>query len=135
MIAPHDPSNRDQAGSWTWRIASLSIIGISLLLGAQIQNKVLLEPDVGWLIRSVRLMLDGQRFGIDIFEPNLPVVWYLCMPAALGVEWLGMTEVNAIRLWIWFLAGTSLLVAWACLNHSADRDHGRTGHHFGQQVE
>lgn len=94
---------------------------ISLLLGAHIQSKVLLGPDVGWLIRSVRMMLAGQRFGVDIFEPNLPVMWYLCMPAALGVELFGLTEVDAIRLWIWILAGTSLFVAWACLNYSTDR--------------
>lgn len=123
MIAPHDPSNRGQAGSWTWRVTSLSVVGISLLLGAEIQSKVLLGPDVGWLIRSVRLMLAGHRFGVDIFEPNLPVTWYLCLPAAWGIELFGLTEVDAIRLWIWILAGTSLLVAWACLNHSTDRSY------------
>lgn len=122
-MAPQVPSNCEQAGPRAWHIASLSAIAIPLLLGAHIQSKVLLGPDVGWLIRSVRLMSAGHRFGVDIFEPNLPAMWYLCMPAAWGVELFGLMEVDAIRIWIWILTCASLLVVWACLKHSADRSY------------
>ena len=101
----------------------MAAVAISLTVGVLIQEQVLLSSDVGWLIRSVRLMLEGQRFGVELFEPNLPVMWYLCLPAALGVEYLGLSEVTAIRAWIWILAGLSLMVARACVLNSHDRDH------------
>ncbi|MGH8250241.1 MAG: hypothetical protein ACREVI_06015 [Steroidobacteraceae bacterium] len=110
-------------GVSAWRMVSLGIIFLSLLGGAWIQSKVTLGADIGWLIRSVRLMFEGQRFGVDIFEPNLPVTWYLCMPAAWMVEYLGLGEVSAIRLWIWIVAGISLLVARACIIRSGDRSY------------
>ena len=105
------------------RAATLAAVAISLTAGVLIQEQVLLSSDVGWLIRSVRLMLEGQRFGVELFEPNLPVMWFLCLPAALAVEYLGIPEVTAIRAWIWTLAGLSLLVARACVLNSPERDH------------
>lgn len=108
---------------FAFRVATLAAIALSLAAGAWLQEQVLLSSDVGWLIRSVRLMLEGQRFGVELFEPNLPVTWYLCLPAALAVEYLGLPEVTAIRAWIWTLAGLALLATRACVLHAGDRDH------------
>ncbi len=103
------------------RCASLSVIAIALLCGAWLQTEVMLGPDAGWLIRSAGLMLDGERFGIGIFEPNLPVAWYLCLPAAWAVDFFGLHEIEAIRLWVWALAAVSLLIARACIVQAAER--------------
>lgn len=98
-----------------WRMASILAIAVAIGWGAWIQNAVLLGSDLGWLMRSVRLMSEGQRFGVEIFEANLPVTWYLCRPAAWALDAFGLSEVTAIRLWIWFVAGVSLLTARACI--------------------
>ncbi len=120
-VAINNPSSRDELRVPAWRATSLSAIVLCLLCGAYIQNEVLLGSDVGWFIRSIRLMFDGQRFGVEIFEPNLPVAWYLCMPAAWLVEYCGLTEVSAIRLWVWIIAAFSLLLAHACIIRSTYR--------------
>lgn len=99
----------------TARLATALIVALSLAAGALVQAQVQLGPDLGWLVRSARLLLAGRQFGIDIFEPNLPVAWYLSMPAALAVEHLGIAEVTALRAWTWVLAGLGLLTARACL--------------------
>jgi hypothetical protein len=109
-----------QSVSMVWRISSIAVIALALAWGAWIQDAVLLGSDVGWLIRSVRLMSEGQRFGVEIFEANLPVTWYLCRPAAWAIDAFGISEVAAIRLWIWTVAGVSLLVARACILHAGD---------------
>jgi len=97
------------------RLASAAVVLLALAAGIWLQAQVLLGPDVGWLIRSVRLMANGAQFGAQVFEPNLPVAWYLCRPAAWAVEYFGLTEVNAIRLWVWLLAAAALFAARACL--------------------
>jgi len=104
-------------------MASFLIIAVAITFGAWIQDAVLLGSDLGWLMRSVRLMSEGQRFGVDIFEANLPVTWYLCLPAAWAVDIFGLSEVTAIRLWIWIVAGVSLLVARACNLQAGDRSY------------
>jgi hypothetical protein len=104
-----------------WHIVGLTAIVLSLVYGAYLQSEVLLGSDVGWLIRSVGLMFDGQRFGADIFELNFPVMWYLCMPAAWGIEYLGLTEVSAIRLWVWVMAAASLLLTHVYITPASER--------------
>ena len=101
---------------WPWLAgAALSVAFGALLFGAYLQSHVLLSSDVGWLIRSVRLMADGERFGSDLFELNLPVAWFLCLPAAFLVSHLQLDEVTAIRCWIWMLTAVALLATWACM--------------------
>lgn len=103
-----------------WRVSSVGAIALAIAWGAWIQDSVQLGSDVGWLVRSVRLMFEGQRFGVEIFEANLPVTWYLCLPAAWAIDAFGISEVTAIRLWIWTVAGVSLLAARACILRAGD---------------
>ncbi|MGQ0384615.1 MAG: hypothetical protein ACT4UP_08060 [Gammaproteobacteria bacterium] len=107
---------------WPARLASLGVGAGALLLGAWLQGQVLLSSDVGWLIRSVRLMAEGQRFGSELFELNLPIVWYLCLPAAWLVTNFDLGEVEAIRAWIWVLIAASLLVTRVCVLASSRRN-------------
>lgn len=104
----------------TARWATALVVALAIAVGALLQAQVQLGPDLGWLLRSARLMLEGRRFGVDIFEPNLPVAWYLSMPAALAVDHLGIAEVTAIRAWTWVLAGIGLVTARACLLGAGD---------------
>ena len=54
-----------------------------LLTALLVQIPVVLNADVGWLLTVNEKILDGRKFGVDLFESNPPLSVYMYMPAAM----------------------------------------------------
>ena len=89
------------------------VILLATLLGHAIQSSVHLNHDVSWIAHSARWLLEGRRFGVEVIDPNPPLIWWLSMPAALLVRWQVLDEPMAIRLlfWLYFVASAAIFVA------------------------
>lgn len=117
MQAPRAPQIRLQG------ILLTLVIGAIFAAGIYVQHTVLLNHDVGWVIRSALWLLEGKRFGVDIVEPNPPLIWYVSLPAAALAHWNLLTEVDAIRLLTWLICALSVVVSYRLLGalRRADR--------------
>lgn len=90
-----------------WLLATLAV----LWLGHGIQSSVHLNHDVSWIVHSAGWLLEGRQFGLDVIDPNPPLIWWLSMPAAMLVDLRILTEPAAIRflIWTYFLLSAALL--------------------------
>lgn len=92
------------------RLVSLLAVGLIFACGAWLQAGVHLNHDVAWITHGAVWMLQGKHFGHDIIDVNPPLIWFVSMPAAWLVKHRLCTEADAIRLYVWFLCGLSLLL-------------------------
>jgi hypothetical protein len=99
---------------WDWCIA----IGASLACIA-VQSNVYLNHDVGWVLYSSGLMLDGKVFSRDIIEANPPLIYYLNLPPALAAKITGIQSATAFRLYIIGLVNFCLVLCWRAM-HSCE---------------
>jgi hypothetical protein len=95
--------------SVVWMLATFACV----LLGHMLQSSVHLNHDVSWIAHTARWLLEGRRFGIDVIDPNPPLIWWLSLPSAALAKWGVVGEPLAVRLvfWAYFLASTALLFA------------------------
>jgi hypothetical protein len=111
MIKPPQSSRRERA----FAVCVVIAIGLIIAIGVRIQSGVLLNHDVGWVIHSARWLLEGGRFGVDIIEPNPPLIWYVSLPAAALAKWHVLSEAGAIRLLTWLVCLASLAISYRVL--------------------
>lgn len=99
--------NRPAPAWLVWMLTSTVLV----YLGHRIQAAAHLNHDVSWIVHSAGWLLEGRRFGIDVIDPNPPMIWWLSMPAALITKLHMVTEPTAIRLlcWGYFLSSAALL--------------------------
>ena len=95
---------------------------VAALFGQWIQSSVYLNHDVSWIAHSAGWMLEGRRFGVDVLDPNPPLIWWLSMPAELLDGWGLLNEPLSIRLvfWSYFLASATLFFAILTAGRPAD---------------
>lgn len=92
-----------------WGCVALAI-AVAFALGAWLQSRVLINHDVGWIVRSAGWLLDGRRFGSEIVDSNPPLIWFLSIPAAAVARAGWLSEVDAIRIYFWAICGGSMLL-------------------------
>lgn len=95
--------------------AAIGIVAIPCLLllvwGIYLQSQVHINHDVGWIAHSAAWLLDGQRFGTDILDPNPPLAWFLMLPAVLAAKTGVIPELVAIQAWSWILTAMGLALS------------------------
>lgn len=75
-----------------------------------IQTNIYLHKDVGILVHTAKLMLQGETYTRNIFEPNPPMIFYLYMP---GIILSNLTKISMLdSLRIYFIGLT--LVSISC---------------------
>ena len=65
--------------NWAW-----AFVAVASLCCIALQSNVYLNHDVGWVLYSSGLMLDGQVLSRDIIEPNPPLIYFLSALPALA---------------------------------------------------
>jgi hypothetical protein len=59
------------------------IVAAILVAAFFIQMPLILNSDLGWLLTLNEKILEGRKFGVDIFESNPPLSTYMYMPAVV----------------------------------------------------
>lgn len=92
---------------FVWMVATC----LSVLFGQLLQSSVHLNHDVSWIAHTARWLLEGKAFGVDVIDPNPPLIWWLSLPTAMLVKWCAVGEPLAARLvfWAYFLTSAGLL--------------------------
>jgi hypothetical protein len=85
-------------------------VAVLVACGFWLQLQVHLWQDVSWITHSAVGLLDGQRFGSDIIDPNPPLIWFFSLPAAALVRFAGLSEPLAIRLYVFTVCLLALLL-------------------------
>jgi len=86
------------------------IMAVLYLFAWRIQQNLLLNSDVSWLMQASSRLLSGGTYLNDFFEINPPMILYLYIPAVLISILTHLTNACAMRLYIFLLASLSLLI-------------------------
>jgi len=87
------------------------IVAAILLTALLVQIPVVLNPDLGCLLSEGEQILDGRKFGVDLFELNPPLSVYLYMPAALLARMTGIApEIIVIILVMIEIVGALFMI-------------------------
>lgn len=81
------------------------------LLSWFVQSTLFLKGDVSWLLHLARLVLAGGDYGKDFFEINPPLIIFLYVPAVLLSSVFTLSNIVAIRLYVFLLVFISLAVS------------------------
>lgn len=74
-----------------------------------VQASQRLSADDGWLLIATRRLLAGRRLYVDDFvDPNPPLILYLLAPPVAAARALAISEVLALRVYLFALAGASI---------------------------
>jgi hypothetical protein len=99
------PAWRDEPLVWGGAQAALLVGAVAL------QASQPLNHDVGWLLVGTRRLLTGASLYRDGFvDVNPPAVLALFAPAVAFARALGLSEILALRLWVFALCAGSLLL-------------------------
>jgi hypothetical protein len=79
--------------------------------GYWLQSQVHLNHDVGWILHSAGWLLEGKRFGSDIVDANPPLIWFFSLPAAGLAKTGWFSEAVAIRLYVFAVCFTALVLS------------------------
>lgn len=86
------------------------------LSGFYLQSRLFLSPDATWLLYVSDKMLDGWRYGRDIFETNPPMILWLNMPVVLIQRLFHLSYLSGLFLvYIYMLTALSLSLCAALL--------------------
>jgi hypothetical protein len=98
---------------YTKKDTSIYLISLLLVFVAAwyLQNKFFLNWDVGWLLHSTELALQGKTYSQDFFSPNPPIVLLLYLPVVLLSKLPYISIMLAFKLYIFLLSAISL---WLC---------------------
>jgi hypothetical protein len=95
----------------------LGVLGLFLLPaiiiagGYAAQANTFLNHDVGWVLYSTGRLLDGAVFGVDIVEPNPPLIWWISAGPVLVAERFALPVWAVFRVFALLLLTISLLVS------------------------
>lgn len=103
-------SRYDPYGIWVW-----SGIALIFVAGIVLQSTVYLNHDAGWVLRTAGWLLDGREFGRDIVDPSPPLIWYLSIPPAALICWIGLSEPTVFRAYTFLIAALTLVLCWRLL--------------------
>jgi hypothetical protein len=87
------------------------ILGI-YTLSWHLQNTLLLNSDVSWLMLAARRMLAGGTYTQDFFEINPPMILYIYTPAVWIAKIFSLSADIALRVYVYLLASLSLCCCW-----------------------
>jgi len=104
-----DRESRARVGALLVAIACCAMVG----LGVWLQSRIHMNHDVAWIGHSAKWLLEGQRFGLDIVDPNPPFAWWLMLPAAAMADLAPQGAL--IRAWCWLLAITAIVLTGVTL--------------------
>jgi hypothetical protein len=82
----------------------LLVPAIIIAAGYAAQANTFLNHDVGWVLYSTGRLLQGAVFGVDIVEPNPPLIWWISAGPVL------VAEKFALPIWAVFRIFTILLL-------------------------
>jgi hypothetical protein len=93
-------------------IPAVELIAVTfcMVVGIWMQTRVHLNEDVAWITHSAGLMLEGRRFGSEIIDVNPPLIWLVTLPAAALAKAGLLSEVDALRFYVWTLCVGSILL-------------------------
>ena len=99
-------AERRFSNEYLWIVGTL----VAIYCGQWLQSNVYLNHDVAWIGHSARWLLNGARFGSDVFDYNPPMVWLLSLPAAALANAAVFSEPTALRFvfWTYFLIASAL---------------------------
>ncbi len=103
-------TDRSRARSLVHALPLLLVaLGVGRYAVARASSLVLANHDVAWLLHAGGVWLDGGRIGVDIVDPNPPLVIWLC-----GLEVLVARALGAAPLLVHAIVSTAigLLCVW-----------------------
>jgi hypothetical protein len=109
---------RQYSNEYLWLLGTI----IALACGQWLQSNVLLNHDVAWIGHSARWLLEGSRFGREVYDYNLPMIWLLSTPAAVLVKSGLLNEPDALRAVFWGYFLVSALITGRLLTWLDDED-------------
>lgn len=92
------------------RLLLLSLVVLLCWLGWYLQQNLLLNADVSWLMEASSRLLAGGSYQKDYFELNPPMILYVYIPAVLFAKFFHWSEQFSIRMYIFSVSGISLAV-------------------------
>jgi hypothetical protein len=92
------------------------MLALSYVLGWYLQQHILLNWDVSWLLHSSEKLLSGGTYTQDFWEINPPLILYLFLPAIFLTKVFSLTIITALRIYIFLLATLSLYFCYQLLN-------------------
>lgn len=51
--------------------------------------RIFINHDIAWILYSVRRLLAGATFGIEVFAVNPPLIWWISTPVVALADWTG----------------------------------------------
>jgi hypothetical protein len=75
-----------------------------------LQQSLVLNSDVSWLLLAAKRLMAGGNYTLDYFEINPPIIFYLYLPVVGYKAILGLSTKVALRLYVFLLASLSLLL-------------------------
>jgi hypothetical protein len=79
-----------------WWLPLLALCLIAYFL----QINIFLYKDVSILSHTAALMLEGQTYAHDIFEPNPPIIFYLHIPPIIIAKMTGIKIIYCLRVYL-----------------------------------
>src|SRR5579863_3174306 len=76
-----------------------------------IQSTVLFSWDVSWGLHEAARLLAGGVYGKDFFELTPPMFLYVYLPSVLLTKYFHISNVIALRSYLFVLSAVSLLVS------------------------
>jgi len=73
---------------------------ILCLIAYYLQINIFIYKDVSILSHTAALMLEGQTYAHDIFEPNPPIIFYLHIPPIILAKLTGIKIIYCLRLYL-----------------------------------
>ncbi len=92
------------------RFLFFSIIISIYLTGWFIQDNLVFNSDVSWLIHAASWLLQGASYANHFFESNPPLILYLYLPVLLFTKIFAMDQVIALKLYVYIIASVSLFI-------------------------
>jgi hypothetical protein len=91
------------------RIALLGILAAIFILAWKIQQHMLLNWDVSWLIHASSRWFAGGSYSQDFFDPDPPMILYLSLPVSLIAKQFSLSLTETFRGYLFCLCAISLL--------------------------
>ncbi len=81
-------------------------------LAWHVQNNLLFNSDVSWLMLATKRLLAGGSYTNDFFEINPPMILYLYVPPVLLANFFHFSNMIAMKIFIYFIATISLMMCY-----------------------
>lgn len=116
-----DQPPRPFAGGFTSAIGRLAArdwffwpaAAVVVLLGAAVELRARMTPDVAWYLYAARRVLDGKRLYVDVIEINPPLSMWLHLPIVAASRALGVPDPVVFRLCVFVLVlASAAIAAW-----------------------